>query len=216
MLLPTDTTKSKVFKEYEKACAIDGLSCCSKSHFLSLWQKQLPYVRIMKPYTDLCNTCQQMQHTVSLTANLPDEEKASKVKEFCHHLEIAKAERKVYNEQCKSCHDQLPKMLLAIFKKCITVLTTLSRCITRHHHSNQVLFTSKLPKMCCLESAVSLWASKLSMRRVLQVKELTVSSATFTSWKYTHREKSSFYFMLTTAVVRIKITHSCSIWLGAP
>lgn len=108
MLLPTDTTKSKVFKEYKQACTIASLSCCSKSHFLALWRKQLPYICIMKPYTDLCDTCQQMSHSISLTANLPDEEKASKIKEFCNHLELAKAERKVYNEQCKSCHDQLP------------------------------------------------------------------------------------------------------------
>lgn len=50
-----------------------------------------------------------MQHAISLTANLSDEEKASKLTEFSDHLEMAKAERKLYNEQCRSCHEQLSK-----------------------------------------------------------------------------------------------------------
>ena len=109
MLLPTDVTKVKVFREYQKACNVASLFFCSKSHFLYLWRKQLPHVRIMKPYTDLCDTCQRMQHAISLTANLSDEEKASKLTEFSDHLEMAKAERKLYNEQCRSCHEQLSK-----------------------------------------------------------------------------------------------------------
>ena len=55
----------------------------------------------MKPYTDLCDICQQMSHAVSLTSNLPDEEKASKVREFSEHLEHAKSVHITYNEQCK-------------------------------------------------------------------------------------------------------------------
>ena len=109
MLLPTDTTKSNVYSECKKACDMESLQCCSKSHFMYLWRMQVPYIRIMKPYTDLCDTCQQMSHAVSLMSNLPDEEKASKVREFSEHLEHAKSERITYNEQCKQCHDLLPK-----------------------------------------------------------------------------------------------------------
>ena len=62
------------------------------------------------PYTDLCDTCQQMSHAVSTIANLPDEEKASRIQEFSHHLELAKAECKLNNEQCKRCHESLPEV----------------------------------------------------------------------------------------------------------
>ena len=84
-----------------------SLFCCSESHFMYLWRKQLPYIHIMKPYTDLCDTSQQMQHTISLTANVSDEDKAGKLTEFSEHLQMAKAERKLYNEQCRICHEQL-------------------------------------------------------------------------------------------------------------
>ena len=107
MLLPTDVTKVKVFREYQKACNVASLFCCSKSHFTYFWRKQLPYIRIMKPCSDLCDTCQQMQHTISLTANVSDEDKAGKLTEFSEHLQMAKAERKLYNEQCRICHEQL-------------------------------------------------------------------------------------------------------------
>jgi len=46
-----------------------------------------------------------------MTTNLPDIEKAGKIKPFSDHLELAKSERKVYmyNDQCKSCDEQLSK-----------------------------------------------------------------------------------------------------------
>ena len=49
MLIPTDTTKSKLYFEFQKACEPFSLQCCSKSHFMYLWRKQLPYICIMKP-----------------------------------------------------------------------------------------------------------------------------------------------------------------------
>ena len=107
MLLPT---KLKVFREYKKACDTASLTACSKSHFLFLWRKQLPYICIMKPYTDLCDTCQQLSHSITLTTNLSDLEKASKIKQYSDHLELAKSERKMYNEQCKSCIEQVGRM----------------------------------------------------------------------------------------------------------
>ena len=79
MLLPTDVTKSKVFIEYKNACNLATEICCSKSHFLSLWRKQLPHIRVMKPYTDLCDTCQQLSREITLTTNLPDEESQARV-----------------------------------------------------------------------------------------------------------------------------------------
>ena len=82
MLFPTDTTKLKVYSEYKKACDMELLQCCSKSHFMYYWRTQVPCIRIMKPYTDLCNTCQQMSWAVSLTSNLHDEEKLVKLENF--------------------------------------------------------------------------------------------------------------------------------------
>ena len=107
MLLPTEVRKSKVYKEYVQACRIASLMSCSKSHFLFLWRTQLPHICVMKPYTDLCDTCQELSHSITLTTNLSDEEKERKIQEYSDHLTLAKAERKVYNEQCKDCHDQL-------------------------------------------------------------------------------------------------------------
>ena len=104
MLLPTDATKSKAFSEYKKACDLAAEGSCSQRHFLFLWRKLLPYICVMKPYTDLCDTYQQLSHAITLSTNLPDAKNASKIQEYADDLALAKAERKVYNKQCKTCH----------------------------------------------------------------------------------------------------------------
>ena len=62
----------------------------------------------MELYTDLiCDTCQQFSCEIALATNPSDEEKASKIQKYIDHLALANAEHKVYNTQCKVCHDQL-------------------------------------------------------------------------------------------------------------
>ena len=50
-LLPTDMTKMEV---YCKAAEDESTQPVGRSKFLDLWNKQLPYITIMKPATDLC------------------------------------------------------------------------------------------------------------------------------------------------------------------
>ena len=58
-LLPTDMTKLEVYRKSCRAAEIEGKTAVGRSTFLDLWSKQLPYITVMKPATDLCWVCQQ-------------------------------------------------------------------------------------------------------------------------------------------------------------
>ncbi len=92
----------------------------------------------MKPYTDLCDICQQLSHGITMTTNLPDIEKASKIKQFSDHLQLAKSEHKMYNDQCKCCHDQLPKDS--------AMCSTLTRMHYSFDYAQQIHYPSSSPQ----------------------------------------------------------------------
>ena len=74
-LLPSSTTKHKVWELYQQAAAVGSTRPVCYSMFTSLWRQLLPHVVVMKPMSDLCWLCQQHSTAISRSANRPEEEK---------------------------------------------------------------------------------------------------------------------------------------------
>ena len=74
-LLPSSTTKHKVWELYQQAAAVGSTRPVCYSTFTSLWRQLLPHVVVMKPMSDLCWLCQQNSTAITRSANRPEEEK---------------------------------------------------------------------------------------------------------------------------------------------
>ena len=55
----------------------------------------------MKPASDLCHKCQTYVTGISNSANLTEEEKVEKLRNYKDHLDKAKTQRDQYREQCE-------------------------------------------------------------------------------------------------------------------
>ena len=60
-LLPSSATKASIHRLYEQSAESAGLPVVSYSKFVTMWNELRPLVRITKPMTDLCHTCQKKQ-----------------------------------------------------------------------------------------------------------------------------------------------------------
>lgn len=74
-LLPSSTTKHKVWELYQQAASLESMRPVSYSTFTSLWRQLLPHVVVMKPMSDLCWMCQKNSTAITRSANQPEEEK---------------------------------------------------------------------------------------------------------------------------------------------
>ena len=72
MLLPSDMSKSAVYRFYVRACESGHVSCVSRQTFEYIWKELCPYIVAMKPATDLCHTCQQNANLLMKSVNLPE------------------------------------------------------------------------------------------------------------------------------------------------
>ena len=72
-LLPSSTTKHKIWDLYQQAAGGGSTRPVSYSMFTSLWQQLLPRVVVMKPMSDLCWICQQNSTAIAKSANRPEE-----------------------------------------------------------------------------------------------------------------------------------------------
>ena len=70
LLLPTDISKSEVFRVYKQASSDELLpKPVSWAKFQSIWSSILPHIDTMKPSSDLCFECQQYATQVFHSAN---------------------------------------------------------------------------------------------------------------------------------------------------
>ena len=107
MLLPSDMSKSAVYRFYSKSCEAGGLHCVSRRTFTSIWGELCPYIAAMKPATDLCFTCQQNSSLLMKSAAMPDSVKSQRLHDAQTHLDKARTQREYYNEQCSKAKDAL-------------------------------------------------------------------------------------------------------------
>ena len=61
----------------------------------------------MKPKTDSCETCHLNITMILRSANQPESMKSDQLKEAQRHLDLAKQERKLYNEECIKAKEEL-------------------------------------------------------------------------------------------------------------
>ena len=72
-LLPSSTTKHKVWELHQQAAAAGLTRPVCYSMFTSLRRQLLPHVVVMKPMSDPCWLCEQNSTTISRSANQPEE-----------------------------------------------------------------------------------------------------------------------------------------------
>lgn len=76
-----------------------------------MWNELRPLVRITKPMTDLCHTCQKNNSNIYRSANLLDEEKSEIVRKQEAHLLDAERERSLYKRVCEESKRNLKPIL---------------------------------------------------------------------------------------------------------
>ena len=106
-LLPSSNTKASIHRLYEQSSLTAGLPVVSYSKFVALWNTIRPQVRITKPMTDLCYTCQKNNTSIYRSANLPDNEKTDIVREQERHLLNAERERSLYKSACNESKESI-------------------------------------------------------------------------------------------------------------
>lgn len=99
-LLPSETTKTSLWRDYVAAAGEEGRKPCGITCFKDTWQSTIPDVKIMKPATDLCQTCQENNTLIIRSANLPDQVKQERMTNAMQHINQARAERDYYRDQC--------------------------------------------------------------------------------------------------------------------
>ena len=106
-LLPSSESKASVHRVYEQSARDSDQNFVSYPKFVELWNTLRPIIRITKPMTDLCFTCQKNNTCIFRCANLPDEEKSQIVKQQEEHLLNAERERSFYKSACNESKDAL-------------------------------------------------------------------------------------------------------------
>ena len=105
MLLPSDTNKASVYREYV-SCTKDVqkssseyIRCFGYREFCRLWSEVVPYIRTMPPAEDICHVCQQNASQLLLSANHTEDEKRKILLSAQEHLNYAKKQRGYYRKQ---------------------------------------------------------------------------------------------------------------------
>ena len=106
LLLPSDMLKRYVYRKYCAALPTEEKPI-SRRKFESLWCQLVPHISLMKPKTDLCETCHLNITRVLRSANLAESVKSDQLKNAQHHLDLAKQERMFYNEECLKAMEEL-------------------------------------------------------------------------------------------------------------
>src|SRR5207248_6098576 len=101
IFLPSEMSYRSVHWDF-----LAGLEDNSKLHnlkydaFCKLWHQLTPYIQIMNPRTDLCDTCQHLRNDLQFKAH-KDKETQDLLKKYKEHLAKAKLERSYYNKNTK-------------------------------------------------------------------------------------------------------------------
>src|SRR3954449_11292679 len=105
-LLPAETSYKSVYRDFIAGLENDStLKLLKYDAFRKLWHQLTPYIQIMSPRTDLCDTCQHLQNDLQFKAR-KEEEAQHLLKRYKEHLAKAKLERNYYNKNTKLAEEQ--------------------------------------------------------------------------------------------------------------
>src|SRR5438270_11759017 len=106
IFLPAEMSYRSVHRDF-----LAGLEDNNKLHnlkydaFRKLWHQLTPYIQIMSPRTDLCDTCQHLRNDLQFKAR-KEEEAQDLLRKYKEHLAKAKLERNYYNKNTKLAEEQ--------------------------------------------------------------------------------------------------------------
>src|SRR5437763_16880222 len=106
IFLPAEMSYRSVHRGF-----LAGLEDNNKLHnrkydaFRKLWHQLTPYIQIMSPRTDLCDTCQHFRNGLQYNAR-KEEEAKDLLKRYKEHLVKAKLERNYYNKNTQLAEQQ--------------------------------------------------------------------------------------------------------------
>ena len=105
-LLPAETSYKSVYRDFIAGLENDStLKLLKYDAFRKLWHQLTPYIQIMSPRTDLCDTCQHFRNGLQYNAR-KEEEAKDLLKKYKEHLVKAKLERNYYNKNTKLAEQQ--------------------------------------------------------------------------------------------------------------
>src|SRR5436190_11421948 len=105
-LLPAETSYKSVYRDFIAGLENDStLKLLKYDAFRKLWHQLTPYIQIMSPRTDLCDTCQHFRNGLQYNARKEEEAKGL-LKKYKEHLVKAKLERNYYNKNTKLAEQQ--------------------------------------------------------------------------------------------------------------
>src|SRR5207237_8464124 len=101
IFLPAEMSYKSVHQDFLAGLEEDNTLCeCKYYAFRKLWHQLTPYIQIMSPRTDLCDTCQHLRNDLQFNAR-KEEEAQNLLKRYKEHLAKAKLERNYYNKNTK-------------------------------------------------------------------------------------------------------------------
>ncbi len=106
VILPSDMSKSYVYKKYSENCEQSNEFRFKRRKFEDIWHDLRPNVVTNKPATDLCLTCQLNTDRISKSFALSEEDREQLHVLAAKHLSHARSERHSYRLQCKTATDQ--------------------------------------------------------------------------------------------------------------
>src|SRR6266508_152110 len=99
--LPAEMSYKSVHRDFLAGLEGDSkLRTLKYDSFRKLWHQLTPYIQIMSPRTDLCDTCQQLRNDLQFKAR-KEEEAQDLLKKYKEYLAKAKLERNYYNKNTK-------------------------------------------------------------------------------------------------------------------
>src|SRR5438067_3385423 len=105
-LLPAETSYKSVYRDFIAGVENDStLKLLKYDAFRKLWHQLTPYIQIMSPRTDLCDTCQHFRNGLHYNA-CQEEDAKDLLKKFKEHLSKARLERNYYNKNTKLAEEQ--------------------------------------------------------------------------------------------------------------
>ena len=113
MLLPSETTKASVYREYascsEELRKTSGelIRYFGYREFCRLWREVVPYIRTMPPAEDICHVCQANAVRIMQSANYTEDEKKKTLVTAEEHLGCAKKQRCYYRKQVDESKDSV-------------------------------------------------------------------------------------------------------------
>jgi len=101
IFLPAEMSYKSVHRDFLAGLEEDNtLRALKYDAFRKLWHQLTPYIQIMSPRTDLCDTCQHLRNDLQFKAR-KEEEAQDLLKRYKEHLAKAKLERNYYNKNTK-------------------------------------------------------------------------------------------------------------------